>query len=71
MKGVNKMKFTRVKDTYLFPIYIREDGRIKIESSNRFFGKTLKQVYVVKSVITGQEFDCFKTLREAKLVFAE
>ena len=59
------MKFIKKKDSYLFPIYEREDNKFSIESSNRFFGKTLKQVYIVLDS-SGNEIDVMFKLRDAK-----
>ena len=59
------MKFIKKKDSYLFPIYEREDNKFSIKSSNRFFGKTLKQVYIVLDS-SGNEIDVMLKLREAQ-----
>lgn len=54
--------------TYLFPVYFRDDGKFKIESTDRFILGTLKRVYVVYDQ-DGKEVGLFDRLKDAKTVF--
>lgn len=58
------MKFKKIPDVYLFPKYIREDGKYTIKSTCRQH----KSVFVVTDC-NGNEIATYTRLKEAKAAF--
>ena len=60
-------KFHKTTDGgYLFPVYVRDDGKYTIASVDRTICGTLKRVYEVKNE-TGEVVGTWPRLRDAKI----
>lgn len=62
-KTIEEHTFKRQKDTYLFPKYVRDDGKYYIQCSAAT-GK-----FKAYECETGKEVGCFDRLKEAKIFF--
>lgn len=64
-REVPQMKFTKKAQTYLYPIYIREDEKIIIQSTEEKIGKSWKRGFKVLTQ-EGTQIDFLPTLKQAK-----
>jgi hypothetical protein len=64
------MKFTKVKNAYMFSKYVREDGKYTITSTDRRINGTLKGVFVVTDE-NDTEVDVMMKLKDAKAKYSE
>ena len=53
---------------YLFPVYVRDDGKYKIASVDRCYGGTYKRVFEVTDA-AGKVVATLPRLRDAKISF--
>lgn len=64
---MNIHKFHKTSDgVYLFPVYVRDDGKYKIASVDRTICGTLKRVFEVTNE-SGEVVGTFPRLRDAKI----
>lgn len=62
-------KFHKTSDGgYLFPVYVRDDGKYKIASVDRTICGTLKRVFEVTNE-SGEVVGTFPRLRDAKISY--
>lgn len=62
------MKFKKIPNTTFFSKWIREDGKITIESVDRKINGKWKGIFVV-SDSKGNEIETFARLKDAKAVY--
>ena len=62
-------KFHKTNEgAYLFPVYVRDDGKYKISSVDRCYGGTYKRVFEVADA-AGNVVATLPRLRDAKIYF--
>ena len=68
-KTMTVQKFRKTTEgEYLSPVYVRDDGKYKIESKDRRVMGSLKRVYIVYNS-EGEEITFFYRLKDAKTTF--
>lgn len=66
---MKRLKFKKADNgAYLFPVYVREDGKYTIASVDRWIGGALKRVYEV-SDSAGNVIGTLPRLKDAKTSF--
>lgn len=65
---IHKFYKSPIESVYMFPVYVRDDHKYKIKSTDRCFGGKYRRVFEVVDA-TGKVVGTFPRFRDAKISF--